>query len=403
MKQHSIILSILVFSITILSCNRPAGKKESELSKPDYGSYALKMGETVLRMYPQVWNIEEREEPRWTYTFGLVASAMMDLYESTGRQEFHDYAKSYIDSLVTREGEIKTYRMEDYNIDQVNSGKVLMRLYLETGQENYRVAIETLRQQLRDHPRTEVGGFWHKKRYPHQMWLDGLYMGGPFYAQYAALFDEPGDFDEIIRWYANMERVARDSATGLLYHGWDESREQAWADRQTGRSPNFWGRGMGWYGMALVDIMDFIPAGHPGRDTITGIISRMAEAIVKVQDEETGTWYQVLDQGGREGNFLEGSVSCMFSYFLLKAVNKGYLESSAYRAPARRSFEGIVNTLVTGDADGNLVISPVCAVAGLGGDPYRDGSYEYYINEQRRDNDPKAVGPFIMAAIEYSR
>jgi unsaturated rhamnogalacturonyl hydrolase len=232
------------------------------------------------------------------------------------------------------------------------------------------------------------------------MWLDGLYMAAPFYAQYAQEFNEPEDFDDIANWLITMEKVSRDPKTGLLYHGWDERHEQKWADKKTGLSSNFWGRGMGWYGMALVDVLDYFPQNHPQRNSIIAITQRMAEAIVKVQDKQTGVWYQVLDQGGKEGNYAEGSVSCMFTYFLLKAGKMGYIDST-YHETAKFAYSGILNNLIKIQDNGCVIITPVCAVAGLGGDPYRDGSYEYYINEKQRDNDPKAVGPFIMASILY--
>jgi len=397
MKKLHMILLIFVLPITMMvSCtgttSREPGKGET---------YAVLMGETLLGDFPRLWMIESPDRIRWTYTLGLVSSAMLDLWEFTDEQKYFDYVEFFADSVVTDGVAIRTYRLEEYNIDKINSGKMLLRLYEITGKEKYRMAADTLRAQLDRHPQTEIGGFWHKQIYPHQMWLDGLYMGGPFLAQYAATFGRPEDFDLVVRWFVNMEKVSRDPESGLLYHGWDESRQQQWADPVTGQSSHFWGRGMGWYGMALVDVLDFIPEDHPGRDSILAVVRRMAEAIVKVQDEETGVWYQVLDQGDREGNFLEGSVSAMFSYFLLKAINKDYIGRNEYEKAAVRAYDGMVEHLVSTRENGTIVISPVCQVGGLGGNPYRDGSYEYYINERQRDNDPKATGPFIMAGIQY--
>lgn len=398
MKNITLVLSALMI---LLSCNS-TNKKEKSDSALAPGDYSVAMGETLLNKYPDLWSIEDRSEPRWTYTYGLISLAMIDLWDFTGEEKYLNYAKAYVDPLVDENGIISTYSKADYNIDKINSGKVLFRLYNLTGEAKYKTAMDTLRVQLREHPRTNIGGFWHKERYPHQMWLDGLYMGGPFYAQYAKEFNEPESFDEVALWFMNMEKVARDSATGLLYHGWDESREQEWADKETGLSECFWGRGMGWYAMALVDVLDYFPKDHPQYDSIVDISKRFAEAITSVQDPEKGIWYQVLDQGSREGNYLEGSVSAMFSYFLLKAVNKEYIDKSIYLAPAKNAFEGSIENLVEVDSVGNINITPVCAVAGLGGNPYRNGKYEYYINERLRDNDPKAVGPFIMAGIQYN-
>ena len=311
--------------------------------------------------------------------------------------------KDYADTLIDNNGIIKGYKKEDYNIDKINSGKMLFHLYKRTGDNRYKIAMDTLRDQLRGHPRTKIGGFWHKKRYTHQMWLDGLYMGGPFYAQYAKEFNEPESFDEIALWYMNMEKVTRDTETGLLYHGWDESKEMLWANKETGTSLNFWGRGMGWYAMALVDLLDYFPKEHAKYDSIVAIVQRLAAAIVKVQDPATGVWYQVLDQGNHEGNYLEASASTMFSYFLLKAINKSYIDRDTYYNYAIKSFKGTVNTLVKVQPDSSLMITPTCGSAGLGGTTRRDGTFEYYISEKIRHNDTKAVAPFIMAAIQYDK
>ena len=361
---------------------------------------AVAMAGTVLSDFPELWMMEGQRDnsPRWRYTHGLVSLAFLHLWESTGNDTYYQYIEKYINSLVDESGKIDTYNKEDYNIDKINPGKVLFWLYERTGEQRYKTAMDSLRSQLRTHPRTSVGGFWHKKIYPNQMWLDGAYMGAPFYARYGEVFNEPENLDDVANWLIVMEEKTRDEFTGLLYHGWDESREQLWADPVTGQSQNFWGRAMGWYGMALVDALDYFPENHPDRTEIISIIERMGAAVVSCQDTFTGLWYQVLDQGGREGNYLEGSVSCMFTYFLLKAVKNKYLHAS-YLDVAKKAYEGIMEYLVTIDPEARIIISPVCAVAGLGGNPYRDGSYEYYVGESKRDNDPKAVGPFIMACL----
>jgi unsaturated rhamnogalacturonyl hydrolase len=255
---------------------------------------------------------------------------------------------------------------------------------------------------LKSQPRTSEGGFWHKKIYPEQMWLDGLYMAEPFYAEYAATFREGADFDDIARQFVLMERHARDSRTGLLYHGWDESRKQRWADPATGRSPNFWGRAMGWYAMALVDTLDYFPKGHPQRAELLAILRRLAAAVEKYQEPESGLWYQVLDRGGAEGNYLEASASCMFVYALAKGVRQGYLPAS-YLKVARKGYQGIVGRFVETDAGGLVSLKGIVSVAGLGGSPYRDGSYQYYLSEKVVADDPKGVGAFLMASSEMER
>ncbi len=386
----------------VLSCNTDSNNNVDDGIIDISTSEAVKMGESILKNYPDLWSIEGGSKPLWSYTYGLVSLSMLKLWKATGDEKYYNYAKFYADSLIDSTGIIKGYLKEDYNIDNINSGIPLLTFYKQTGDKKYKTAMDTLRQQLKEHPRTSNGGYWHKLKYTHQMWLDGLYMGAPFYVQYGKEFNEPENFDDAINWLIQMEGVSRDPVTGLLYHGWDESKEQKWASKETGLSSHFWGRGMGWYAMALVDVLDFIPKDHEQRDAIIEIIKRLAKAIVKYQHPEKGVWYQVLDQGDREGNYLEGSVSSMFTYFLFKASSKEYIQKK-YRQNAIKGFEGIQNNLIKVNDDGTLVITPVCAGAGLGGDPYRDGSYDYYINENKRDNDPKAVGPYIMAAIYYDK
>jgi unsaturated rhamnogalacturonyl hydrolase len=231
------------------------------------------------------------------------------------------------------------------------------------------------------------------------MWLDGVYMASPFLAQFAVTFNEPALLDDVANQIILMERYARDEKTGLLYHGWEESREQRWADPVTGRSPNVWGRGMGWYAMALVDVLDFLPADHPKRADIVAILQRLAEAVTKVQDKKTGVWYQVLDQAGRADNYPEASASCMFVYALAKGTRCGYL-ARRYRDVADRGYTGILNEFIEVDANSLVNLNRICAVAGLGGKPYRDGSYDYYVHTEIVSNDPKGIGPFILASLE---
>lgn len=397
--QLSFAAGILLCIAILPSCMQQAKEAGSSSHIPTDIPWSQRMAETIMYDFPELWRIEEARSIGWSYTKGLASDAFIALWKESGDSRYFEYAKAYADTMIDEKGVIYGYRMEDFNIDKVNPGKMLFELYAETEDPRYEIAIKTLRMQLQDHPRTEAGGFWHKKRYPHQMWLDGLYMGGVFYARYGVVYNEPQSVNEAVHWITLMEEKSRDPETGLLYHAWDESKEQLWADKETGLSPHFWGRAMGWYGMALVDMMDYLE-GHPGRERLIGIIQRMAEAICKVQDETTGTWYQVLDMPDAEGNYLEGSVSTMFTYFLLKAVREGYIEES-YLDHAKKAYLGILEHLIKVREDGGVVLTPVCAVAGLGGNPYRDGSFEYYVNERQRDNDPKGFGPFILASILY--
>jgi unsaturated rhamnogalacturonyl hydrolase len=362
---------------------------------------AVKMADSEMKLFPEPWSVDFNPAPVWNYTQGLIAQSMMKVWLANGNVKYYEYAKTYADKFIGADGVISQYKMDDYNIDAVNSGKFLFDLYAKTKDERYLKAITQLRTQLKTHPRTAEGGFWHKKRYPHQIWLDGLYMGAPFYAQYAAFFNEPQLFDDVVEQFVLVHKHTYNPEIGLNYHGWDESKEQKWADPKTGCSPNFWGRAEGWYAMALVDVLDYLPQNHSGRVQILEILKQVAVGIKKYQDPETGLWYQVLDQGNREGNYFEATASSMFTYALLKASRKGYI-SNDYKSVAEKAYSGILKNLVKNNSDGTISLTKCCAVAGLGGSPYRDGSYEYYIKETVRDNDPKGVGPFIMASLEMN-
>jgi unsaturated rhamnogalacturonyl hydrolase len=336
---------------------------------------------------------------RWHYEPGVALLALKRLWEKSGEREYYGFVKRNIDEFVQPDGSIRTYRLEEYNLDQINEGKLLFFLYETTGDERYRQAAYLLRGQLQTHPRTSVGGFWHKQIYPHQMWLDGIYMACPFYAEFARRFDESQGLDDVARQITVIEEHTRDPKTGLLYHAWDESRSQKWADPKTGCSPNFWGRAMGWYAMAIPDVLDHMPVDYPQREQLITIFRATVDALVQVQDPASGVWYQVLDQGDRPGNYLESSASCMFVYAIAKGVRMGYL-GEEYLAAARRGYDGILTEFVTVDKQGSVNLDGICAVAGLGGKPYRDGSYEYYVSERVIANEYKGVGPFVMASLE---
>ena len=248
------------------------------------------------------------EQVKWHYEHGLVLYSIWDVGKRYGRDEYCAWVRAMFDTKILEGGSIATYRNEEYNLDQINAGRMLFDLLAQMREQKYRVAIEILHNQLRNQPRTKAGGFWHKKIYPWQMWLDGLYMAEPFYARYAKEFGNAEEFADICRQFTVMEAHARDKATGLLSHAWDESREQRWANPVTGRSPHFWGRALGWYCMALVDVLDYMPAGKE-REQLLAIANRLIAPLLRYQDGASGLWYQILDQGLREGNYLETSAS----------------------------------------------------------------------------------------------
>ncbi len=336
---------------------------------------------------------------KWAYETGVLLKGLEATWKSTGDEKYFDYSKRVVDSYVGADGSIKTYKLEDYNLDNINMGKQLLTLFDRTGDQKYKKAADRLMEQLKSQPRTNEGGFWHKKIYPYQMWLDGIYMASPFYAQYSLKFNQPAGFDDVANQIIWMENHARDGGTGLLYHGWDESRKQEWADPVTGLSKSFWGRSMGWYAMALVDVLDYLPASHPKRAEVITILQRLSAALVKFQDPQSGLWYQVVDQGSRKGNFLEASCSSMFVYALAKGARKGYIPPQ-YASASKKGHAGLVSRLVKTDPDGRVNLTQVCSVGGLGGPNHRNGTFEYYMSEPVVSNDLKGVGAFIMASIE---
>lgn len=361
-------------------------------------SYAQALAATAMRLWPDSFSMKAGSPARWSYDQGVVLKGIEGIWQATGDGKWFNYIQKSMDHFVQDDGTIKGYKPDDFNIDNVNNGKILLLLYQVTRQDKYRKAVETLRDQLRRHPRTSEGSFWHKKVYPYQVWLDGLYMAQPFYAAYAKVFGEDSDFDDITRQFVLIEKHARDAKTGLLYHGWDESKQQKWADQKTGLSPNVWARALGWYGMAMVDALDYFPENHPGRDSIVQILNRFAKAVVSVQDSKTGLWYDVPTMPSEPKNYLEASASSMLVYTLAKGVRKGYLPAS-YLANAQKGYKGLLSQFIKND-NGQTALAGTVSVSGLGGNPYRDGSFAYYMSEPVVVNDPKGMGAFILAADE---
>lgn len=345
------------------------------------------------------WLPEGRDVPDfWDYSLAILALGAVDLKKVTGNTDWLAFAEGMVGDPYRDDGTIKGYKREDFNIDSIKPGSPALVMWEETGEKRYLEIARILRDQMREHPRTEDGGFWHKQRYPHQMWLDGLYMGSPFLAHYAAAMDEPALFDDVVRQLTLMDRVAYDVRADLWYHAWDEARAQSWVDPDTGLSPNFWSRSIGWYGMALVDVLEFLPQDHVGRDAILGILDRWARGISRYQHEETGLWWQVTDAGDRWGNYLEATASIQFIYTLAKAINNGWLPREPFGEVLETAWEGLQAKLLDVDAEGRLSLAQCCRVAGLSDD--RDGSFRYYMSERVIHNDIKGVGPFVRATVE---
>lgn len=393
------ILKCLTIVIFMTSCGNNSERKAKGLSSPQW---SVRMAESEMVRNPSIWMVDFVTEKKWNYTQGLMGLAFMRLNEVTGDKRYYNYAKGYADSLIDEKGNIYKYKKDNYNLDQINPGKMFFLLYDRTKDPRYEKVIQTLKEQLDSQPRIAEGGFWHKRIYPDQMWLDGLYMGAPFYAEYAARYNSPEDFQDVINQFLIVARHTYDPSTGLYRHAFDASGKMPWADSITGQAPHAWGRAMGWFSMAIVDALDFIPEDQQGRSEMIAILQGMVETLSKIQDPQTGGWFQVLDRSGNPGNYIETSCTAMFTYSILKGVRKGYLDAR-YLDTAKKAYKGLIDNFITVDSEGLVTMTRICGVAGLGGDPYRDGSYEYYIGEVIRDNDPKGVGPFIMASLEYER
>ncbi|MBE6287374.1 MAG: glycoside hydrolase family 88 protein [Mediterranea massiliensis] len=363
-------------------------------------SYAKRFADSEIKRFPQAWQLDHGKRLFFGYPQGVGCCAMLKMWKATGEQRYFDYVHQWADTLINERGEIHLYTVETYNLDFINPGKVLFDVYRETSDAKYKKAMEVLIKQLSNHPRTLEGGYWHKLIYQHQMWLDGLYMASPFMAQFGQEFSKPEWIDEAVKQFRLCHKHTYDAETGLYHHAWDESKSQRWANPETGHSPNFWGRSIGWWFMAMVDVLDFIPEAHAGRADIIGYIRGLAETLPRYQ--RNGLWYQVIDQPERAGNYPEASVTTQCMYAYAKAVNKGYLDKK-YRKIAVDAFKGLKKELLKENEDGTLTLTRCCQVGGLGGKPYRDGSFEYYINEKIRDNDAKATGPFIMACLELAK
>lgn len=364
---------------------------------------AQEIADNFISLFPDtVAYKSEAKSYNWNYEQGLVLEAFYRMWQQSGEEKYFNYLKKNIDYYIDPNGTIKTYKLKDYNLDNIAPGRQLIHLFEITAEEKYKKAAELLIQQLRQQPRTQSGGFWHKQRYPYQMWLDGLYMAEPFYTEYAAFFAMDEYFDDIAKQFLLIKEHSKDQSTGLYFHGWDESKNQKWANPETGVSPNFWGRSIGWFVMALVDVLDNFPADHPEYITIKSMFTDLSESLLKFRDEDKKLWYQIVDQGNRAGNYIETSSSLMIIYSYAKGVRKNILPEK-YFTVAVESFQSLKQHYIKTGEDDFLYLQNTVSVGGLGGDPYRDGSFEYYISEPIRVNDFKGYGPLLLAAIEIEK
>ena len=370
-------------------------------SQNEYLQLAEQIGKSEMAHNPELWTCDGAAKPKWEYTPTLIARAFLELYNETHDTLYLNHAQRFADQFIAEDGTILTYKKSLYNMDRIQGGNFLILLQSIDPKPQYAVAIETLRDQLREQPRTAEGGFWHKQVYEHQMWLDGLFTGTTFYARYAAWKPEPEAWSDIANQFLVVDKHTR-KANGLNHHGWDESRQMGWADSITGCSPETWGRAEGWYVMALVDVLELMPENQPERPELIAILNRVMKALLTFQDPETHLWYQVPDRAEEEGNYLESTCSAMYCFAMAKGVRIGVLDKT-YKDEAKRVMEGLKAHKIVQNEDGTLSLIDCCAVAGLGGDPYRDGTYAYYIHERIRKDDPKGVAPLMLACIELAK
>ncbi len=360
-------------------------------------SYSERMAATVFSKWKDSFAVDNKPA-KWTYDMAVFLKGMEGVWYKTADAKYFNYIQTQIDFFISNDGSIKNYRIDEFNLDNINNGKLLLFLYRVTGNEKYWKAATLLREQLKHQPRTKEGGFWHKKIYPYQMWLDGLYMAEPFYAEYALLNNDDSAYTDIANQFIWIEKHVRDTKTGLLYHAWDESKEQKWADKATGLSPHFWSRAMGWYADAIVDVLDYIPENNPQRKSLIDILNRLVNALEKVQDKQTGLWLDILDEPLRKENYFEASAACQFVYAVAKAVRKNYIPATKIEI-AKKAYDGIIKKFIK-EENGLTNLYGTVKGSGLGGNPYRDGSFEYYMSEPVIKNDPKGMGAFLLASNE---
>lgn len=328
---------------------------------------------------------------RWHYHQGVFLYGMQKLWEQTGEAEYFSYIKSYVDHLVDEQGNFYFDRAE---LDAIQAGLLLFMLEEQTGKNKYRKAADKLRGLFYTLNRTSEGGFWHKDIYPYQMWLDGLYMGGVFAMIYGRNYEQPGLIEMALQQERLLRQHTKDEQTGLYYHAWDESRETPWSDPNTGKAPEFWGRAIGWYGMALNDFLDILPEHHPNKPELQHVLQQLAAAYAKYQDKQTGLWYQVVDQGDRADNWLETSCSSLFTLTLAKAINNGHIEQK-YKETALKGYNGLLTQLYFDEQD-SLRMPGICIGTGV-------GDYSHYINRPTSENDLHGIGSFVMACVEIQR
>lgn len=367
-------------------------------------AYIDRLIETSDAQNPQ-WNIEKTrsgQPNKWNYIDGCMIHAILELYQCSKNEKYLRFADSFLDWYVQEDGSIQTYSAEEYNLDNINPAKNLFLLYEVTGKEKYRRAIDTVYKQLENMPRTKEGNFWHKKIYPNQVWLDGLYMAQPFYMEYETKYNHLEHYNDIFQQFLNVQKHMKDEKSGLYFHGYDESREMYWADKETGCSKSFWLRAIGWLVIALTDTLEQMDEQiyYEYRE-LSGMLKELIDTLLPYQDA-SGMFYQIVDHTETPRNYLETSGTAILAYGILKAVRLELLPPR-YRAFGEHAFYGTIANYLKFNQEGHLTLGGICLVAGLGGTQHRDGTIAYYLSEPVVENEAKGVAPLLMAYTEMIR
>lgn len=355
----------------------------------------IQLADAALKIYPVL-------SDQWNHEYGVVLKGIEEVWKLTGDQKYLDYIKNSISPNINQDGSIKGYKKEIYEVDNINSGRLLFELYKQTKDDKYKKAADHLRDQFNTHPKSSVGVFLHSKAQEEINFIDSCYMGFVYLIQYANVFGDDQIQDDVVDQLITMARLNQDPATGLLVQGYNHTKTEIWANPSTGLSSSFWGRGLGWYSVALAETLEMLPENHPRKNTLTQIFRKLMAGVVDVQDKETGVWYQVVDKGSQEGNYLEASASCMFTYSLAKGTRLGYL-NPAYKAHVMKAYNGLEAQFIKTDDKGAISLVGTCKSAGLGGMIHKDGTFKYYTSEPVADNDYKGVGTFLMAGAEVCK
>ena len=388
------------------------------LQKP-YKHYSEWLTYSEMKRTPKSFMLDFAKKPKWSYVMGIELEAMLDTYLKYGGEDIRRYCQEYTDTMILNDGSIQGYKLEDYNLDNIRTGHFVARMYQQWPEAKNLKAMQLMMRQLKNQPRTDVDKvYWHKAIYSYQVWLDGIFMGLPFYTLTARDLltkkEAQKIYDDAVNQISITYQRTFDPVTGLNRHAYDETREMFWAEKQTGLSQHCWGRAQGWYSMALIELLDALPENYKRRSELIALLEKDLDAIIKWQDKQTGLWYQVMDSPEREGNYLESTCSSMFAYVLLKAYRMGYL-GEKYRDAGIKAYKGIIKNFIRVNPDKTISLTRCCEVAGLGPglsdkvrkaapkvkeNRRRDGSYAYYLSEPIRDNDAKGVGPFIWASVD---